>query len=124
VVAHAYWAEIFRWEQARRLLHEWPGSRREKIDAVRCVYDLDGLCREIRLRRGAHPERGILTEAQLRGHLGVRPDGKLTGNQPAPPAQIAEIVVAKMYNLTVPRVANIVSDHPRFSLQQAELGTR
>ena len=124
VVTHAYWAEVFRWTQARQLLHRWPGSRRDKVDAVRSAYDVDGLCREIRLRRRVDPQKGIVTEDQLLGYLGVHPDGTLTGDQPLPPEQIAEIVVAKMYNLTVPRVANLVSDHPRFALLQGELMTR
>jgi hypothetical protein len=125
VLTHSYWAEVFRWHQFRMILPWWKGSQNGKVEAARKACDVDGLCWRIRLMRGRDPNSDdLITVDDLLAFNGLRPGGELTKVQPQGPERVGEIVVAKMYDVTVPHVANVVSNYPRFALRQVEFSLK
>jgi hypothetical protein len=121
VISATYWQEVFRWRQIRHVVECWPGTRREQVDAVCQAYDLASIDKRARALRRLDPTKSVIPDKQLLAYMGRHPDGTRTKTRPLKPEKIAQLIVAKTFNLDPRRVANVISDYPRHALQTAEL---
>jgi hypothetical protein len=95
-----YWQEVFRWQQVRELIRQWPGRRAEKVRAAFEAYRLDELTRE--------PTR--FDRDDLRRFCGITSKEQLI--RPPRVEEVARMVTARRFGVTATRVANILSAWP------------
>jgi hypothetical protein len=102
-----YRRQLFLWRQVRALLgsyrwfpRSWHVSHRDLVHMVVRHYGLKALAR-----------RAGLSLEDLLYHNGVRPDGSLAGSQPLQDWEVARLLTARFFKITVSRVENIAAGY-------------